>query len=184
MEWLVVAQRMVRSAGAEPQLACALAEALPLPEDSMSAVTVLDVIEHVADQPALVREVDRVLRPGGVVALATPNRFSLTAEPHVGVWGVGWVPTRLQERYVRLRTGKPYGLVRLLSRGELVRLFQRHSDIVVQVEPATVPDHELGNFSSRRAVLARLYNRLASRRFSAQLVFPISPFFHLIGRRR
>ncbi len=184
MEWLVVAQRMIRSAGGQPVLACALAEALPLPDQAVQSVAVLDVIEHVSDPAALVGELNRVVAPGGAVALATPNRFSLAAEPHVGVWGVGWLPTRFQERYVRWRTGEPYGFVRLLSRRELAGVFERNSEIGVEVRPAAVPRHELRSFSPRRAAVARMYNRLIARRLGARLMSPISPFFHVVGRRR
>jgi SAM-dependent methyltransferase len=184
MEWLVVAQRTIRSVGGEAMLACALAEALPLPDASVARIAVLDVIEHVGDPAAVIREVNRVVRPGGVVALATPNRFSLTAEPHVGIWGVGWLPVRLQDGYVRRRSGKPYGFVRLLSRRELSRLFRRNSEITARIGPGTVPGHELRYFSPRRARAARLYNRLVSRRLPARIISPISPFFYLVGRRR
>ena len=184
MEWLVVARRMVTAAGGKPVLACALAEALPLRDASVACVAVLDVIEHVSDPSAVVREVNRVVRSGGVVVLATPNRFSLAAEPHVGVWGVGLVPTRLQHWYVRRRSGKEYGFVRLLSRRELIRLFRRHSDIGIRIGPAAIPARELRHFPARRALLARIYNSLSSRRLPARLVSPISPFFHLVGRRR
>ena len=184
MEWLVVARRMITAAGGEPELACALAEALPLRDASVACVAVLDVIEHVSDPSAVVREVNRVMRPGGVVVLATPNRFSLAAEPHVGVWGVGLLPTRFQHWYVRRRSGKEYGFVRLLSRRELTRLFRRHSDIGIQIGPAAIPARELRLFPPRRALLARIYNSLTSRRLPARLVSPISPFFHLVGRRR
>ena len=184
MEWLVAARRMITAAGGEPLLACALAEALPLRDGSVGCVALLDVIEHVADPPAVVREVSRVLRSGGVVVLATPNRFSLAAEPHVGVWGVGLLPTRFQHWYVRRRTGKEYGFVRLLSRRELTGLFRRHSDIGIQIGPAAIPARELRLFPPRRALLGRIYNSLTSRRLPARLVSPISPFFHLVGRRR
>lgn len=184
MEWLVVAQRMVRSAGGEPQLACALAEALPLRDGSVSCVAVLDVIEHVSNPSALVAEVNRVVRTSGVLVLATPNRFSLAAEPHVGVWGVGWLPARLQDWYVRKRTGKSYGFVRLLSRRELRQLFRRNSDIGIQIRPARIPREELRTFAPGRALLARVYNELASRRVPARIASPVSPFFHVVGRRR
>jgi 2-polyprenyl-3-methyl-5-hydroxy-6-metoxy-1,4-benzoquinol methylase len=184
LEWLVVADRMIRVAGGEPRLACALAEALPLATESVGSAAVLDVIEHVADPAALVREVSRVVRPGGALALATPNRFSLSAEPHVGVWGVGWLPTRLQDRYVRWRTGKPYGLVRLLSRRELQAILARHSAFSVRLAPALIPAQELQTFSGRRKLLADGYNRFLSLRPAARILTPITPFFHLVGRRR
>lgn len=116
MEWLVVAQRICDDAGVPVQLAAALAESLPLRASTVGVVTALDVIEHVGDQAAMVREIDRVRRPGGKFHAATPNRYSVGAEPHVGVWGVGWIPRTWQEGYVRRRTGLPHNSIRLLSR--------------------------------------------------------------------
>jgi hypothetical protein len=36
-----------------------------------------------------------VLRPGGLLFLATPNRYTLGLEPHVRLWGVGYLPAQL-----------------------------------------------------------------------------------------
>ena len=52
-------------------------EPLPFENGSFDAVVSLDVIEHVLDPAVFVRELARVLRPGGIVYLATPNvRFA------------------------------------------------------------------------------------------------------------
>jgi 2-polyprenyl-3-methyl-5-hydroxy-6-metoxy-1,4-benzoquinol methylase len=45
--------------------------------NSFDAVTLMDVIEHVPEPRALLAEVNRILRPGGVVFLVTPNFGSL-----------------------------------------------------------------------------------------------------------
>lgn len=47
---------------------------LPFADASFDAVTLLDVLEHVADREALVAEVARVLRPGGVWIVSVPYR--------------------------------------------------------------------------------------------------------------
>jgi len=80
-------RRTPRACGGDPLLAAAHAEALPLADGAVSGVISLDVIEHVAEPRRYLREIERVLAPGGNTALSTPNRFSLAAEPHVFVWG-------------------------------------------------------------------------------------------------
>lgn len=47
---------------------------LPFPDGSFDTVTSFQVIEHVEDVPGYLREVSRVLRPGGVFVCATPDR--------------------------------------------------------------------------------------------------------------
>lgn len=46
---------------------------LPFPDDTFDLVTSFQVLEHVPDPLAYLREIERVARPGGTVILATPN---------------------------------------------------------------------------------------------------------------
>jgi SAM-dependent methyltransferase len=50
------------------------AEALPLPDASFDGILFLDVLEHVCDQAAVVREIQRVLKPGGTLIVSVPHR--------------------------------------------------------------------------------------------------------------
>jgi SAM-dependent methyltransferase len=50
-----------------------VAEPLPFPDESFDGVILKDLLEHVADPVALVREVRRVLRPGGRVFASSPD---------------------------------------------------------------------------------------------------------------
>jgi SAM-dependent methyltransferase len=44
-----------------------------LPDDAFDCVTAVEVLEHVEDDHAFIREVHRVLRPGGIFLMTTPN---------------------------------------------------------------------------------------------------------------
>ena len=184
LEWLVVARRMIEAHGGRADLCAALCEALPLPDGSAPAIASLDVIEHCADQNRHLREIDRIAAPSARFALATPNRFSLTAEPHVGVWGVGWLPARWQRRFVRLRSGKPYDFVRLLSVPALSRLVKRETHFEGRFIVPDVPDEDIELFAPRRAKLARVYNKIAGRKMLRWPLFAVGPFFRFVGVKR
>jgi len=179
LEWLVVARRLSAAAGVRAELAAGHAESLPLRAGSMGSVVAMDVLEHVGDQAAMIHEVDRVLASGGVFAAATPNRYSLAAEPHVYIWGVGWLPRKWQARYVRWRTGLPYDFARLLSLADLRRLIPQHSSLRATVEPAPVPASDLRRFSRRRRVLGETYNALLALPPFRAAARRVGPFFHL-----
>ncbi|WP_370581723.1 class I SAM-dependent methyltransferase [Mycolicibacterium sp. BK556] len=52
--------------------------ALPLPDASVDVVVNFQVIEHLWDQPQFVAECARVLRPGGLLLMSTPNRITFS----------------------------------------------------------------------------------------------------------
>ena len=61
-----------------------------LPSESFDVVTLMDVIEHVPNPSELIGEIYRLLRPGGVVFIVTPNFASffvwLYGPKAYGVW--------------------------------------------------------------------------------------------------
>ena len=71
---------------------------VPVADSSMDVVTSTHVVEHVPDDAGYVRELARIVRPGGVIYLETPLKLS-------GAWYFrrnpegGWVldPTHLRE---------------------------------------------------------------------------------------
>src|SRR5262249_1768167 len=74
----------------------ASAERLPVSDQSFDAVLACLSFEHVADLPAAVREIARVLAPGGCLLL-------LVGHPLLQAPGSGWIDDKiLDERYWRI----------------------------------------------------------------------------------
>ncbi|WP_437659301.1 class I SAM-dependent methyltransferase [Sorangium sp. So ce1182] len=57
-------------------------ERLPFPDASFDTVLSVQVLEHTPRPDALVAEMARVLRPGGLLILSAPFSFRLHEEPH------------------------------------------------------------------------------------------------------
>ncbi len=60
------------------------AEPLPWPDRTFDAVTCMHVVEHLQDPSYLVREIARVLKPGGTVYIETPDPKSVDMKSPVG----------------------------------------------------------------------------------------------------
>lgn len=103
---------------------CAAGEALPFPDQAFDLVLSHEVLEHVQDDRAAVREIIRTLRPGGRLVVFVPNR-GYPFETHGIFWRgryrfgnvplVNYLPRRLRDRLA------PH--VRAYGRADLSRLF-------------------------------------------------------------
>jgi SAM-dependent methyltransferase len=58
------------------------ATSIPLPSECFDTVLCTQVIEHVVDHQALLREAHRLLRPHGIIILSGPLYWPLHEEPH------------------------------------------------------------------------------------------------------
>ena len=110
--------------GASITFACAASEALPLRDQSFDGVLLNEVLEHVADEQATLREIHRVLRPGGHLAVMSPNRFfpfeghGLALRRRTVNWPVPlvpWLPQRLFRHRLRARNYWPSQLRTLVE---------------------------------------------------------------------
>lgn len=80
-------------------------ERLPFPNNSFDVVISNHVVEHVYDQQLHLSEISRVLKPGGIIYLATPNRLWIT-DPHFKVPFINWMPRAVATAYLKAILGK------------------------------------------------------------------------------
>lgn len=83
---------------------------LPFPDAAFDRVICAEVLEHVPDYHAMLAEIGRVLRPGGMLALSVPR------------WFPEWVCWRLSDAYHQVEGGH----VRIFRSGELTRAVEDH----------------------------------------------------------
>jgi ubiquinone/menaquinone biosynthesis C-methylase UbiE len=69
---------------------CDVDEGLCFPDNFFDAVTCIAVLEHVFNPPNLVKEIHRVLKPGGIFLVQVPN--------------IAWMPYRIQLMFGNLPT--------------------------------------------------------------------------------
>jgi 2-polyprenyl-3-methyl-5-hydroxy-6-metoxy-1,4-benzoquinol methylase len=95
--------------GVAVELQMGVGEALPYPDADFDIAVLDNVLEHVEDRERTLDEIDRVLRPGGLLYLVTPKPFalhSLVSDPHYALAGLVLLPRPLQKWYFeRLRGG-------------------------------------------------------------------------------
>ncbi|GAA4408783.1 hypothetical protein GCM10023168_26670 [Fodinibacter luteus] len=98
-------------------------EDLPFDDGSVDVVVLNHIYEHVVDPEAVVADIHRVLRPGGLLYLGVGHRWQVI-EPHHRLPFLSWLPRGAADRYLRA-TGKgehyyeryytPAGLRRLFA---------------------------------------------------------------------
>jgi SAM-dependent methyltransferase len=78
--WRVISTE--RRPGGRGWIAADLEDDLPFRSATFDLVLLLEVIEHLADIPHAFREIARMLKPGGVAIVTTPNRLNITSRIH------------------------------------------------------------------------------------------------------
>jgi SAM-dependent methyltransferase len=103
---------------------------LPFKDAAFDVVTLISTIEHVQDPDALVREVDRVLSPGGHVVVQIPNPY-FPIDLHYFLPFYGYLPPVIRKAYRRLVTGQRYTIsyhTAQVSKRDVVALFPGYAE--------------------------------------------------------
>lgn len=100
-ELVELGQARAREEGLDIHLVTGSATALPWPDASMDVCLCPELLEHVAAWEDCVAEIERVLRPGGIVYLSTTN-WLCPRQQEFDLPVYSWYPAPLKRRYERL----------------------------------------------------------------------------------
>lgn len=95
---LALAQRRASEKGFTIDFRLGSATQLPWPDQCMNVCIALELLEHVSDWQACLREFTRVLQPGGILFLSTTNAIC-PRQSEFNLPGFSWYPAPLK-RYV------------------------------------------------------------------------------------
>lgn len=102
---------------------CGVSEALPFPDATFDGVLLNEVLEHVVDEVSTLREIRRILRSGGYLALMSPNRWFPFEGHGMRVRGTSfpfpvpflpWIPSQLAMKVMCARNYWPSELRKMV----------------------------------------------------------------------
>jgi SAM-dependent methyltransferase len=135
---------------------CDLTKPIPLPDNSFDTIICTDVLEHIPVPYELMKEISRLLRPGGKLFLAVPFYYCLHEEPHDYF------------RYTK------HALTRFCTENKLrvlkIEEYGGAPEIIVDVMYKT---YDFLNLPARKFVL-RMSNRISSFMLSSKIARKIS----------
>jgi len=160
---------------------------LPFPDDSFDSASAIGVIEHIADQDRVLREIHRVLRPGGHVLVAVPGKHAWSFLD-MGNWKFRfpWLHQRFyllthsKQAYAERYTAGPDGLVGDIEveKGWHEHFSQRELAALLGRNGFTVIDTDGYGFWYRLLINARFFMPPALRAPIDRLVRLDSRWFH------
>ena len=147
----IAADMLARAGQRHAAVIQGVGEGLPFAAERFDVVASYQVLEHVRDPAAVVREVHRVLKPGGVFHFNTPNYMGFR-EPHYKLLWLPMMPKWLARMYLRLRGRNPefIGHIRYVNPLS-VRAMLRRAGFVV---------HDVHELRARQTLDARLQRLL------------------------
>jgi SAM-dependent methyltransferase len=153
--------------GQERETVAADMRALPFPDASFASVLAVQSIEHVPDPERVLAEVARVLAPGGVAVLVTPNRLTFgrpdeIVDPyHYVEYDARQLRSLCESHFESVELRGLFGSPRYL---ELVAAERRRLDALLRLDPLRL----------RRRIPRRLRQRLYDWRLSRERATPLA----------
>lgn len=169
-EYIKLAHERAERAGVSITVSSGMAEHLPYQAGEFEFVNMGEVIEHVDDPSAVLREVHRVLAPGGILYISAPSRYGLK-DPHFHLYFINWLPRTWTHAVIGLfgrHEGKEYD-----GRAGLQRLDEMHYYTRAQLKNL-LAEHGFGFRDIRELKLKKMIG-------TSLLISPLLAVYRLLG---
>ena len=124
----IARERLRLNGSGKIHLLCAAGDAIPLADESVDSVFLIEVLDHVPFLRLCLEEIFRVLKPGGMLFLTVPHcKFPWEIHPvrfFGGLWEPGWFPFLpwFKSLHSRMATARVFSKRSLRELGEGVGL--------------------------------------------------------------
>ena len=179
--WLVIAKKQLEEVHTEGTLICCCADYLPFKGELFDLVVAVNVIEQTQLQKELVNESNRVLKKGGTFFAVTVNRLSLAPEPHVKVWGVGFLPRKWMGPYVQFIKNVPYKHIKILSIFEIKRILSQSGYSKSRIFLPKISEAEIKHFSKNERLMVSVYRIFKSLPLISKLLLLFGPLLNIVA---
>jgi ubiquinone/menaquinone biosynthesis C-methylase UbiE/uncharacterized protein YbaR (Trm112 family) len=181
---LVNARKRLDEAGLPANMVCCCADYLPFRDGSFDLITNISLLEHTFRAKGIITECGRVLNEQGSLFVLTTNRFSLGPEPHVRIWGLGFLPRKWMPKVVKWLRGRPYDRHNLLSLFEVARFMRTAGLRQTKFFLPEITSADLENRGRFERGGARLFSWLTRVPVIRQLLLAVAPIVQVVARRR
>jgi hypothetical protein len=114
----------------------------------------------------------------------TVNRYAFGPEPHVGVWGVGYLPRALMNPYVQLVKKIPYEHIYLQSQGSLKSALITAGCKDLRVRRAALMPADYAHHPAWKKTIFKTFDRLACSSGAVEPLFTkIGPYLDVTNAR-
>ena len=131
---------------------------LPFADSFFDIVTFIEVIEHVDNPDMVLKEIERVLKPDGVLHITTANKW-WPIEPHFKLPFLSYLPKKMADWYVSVfKRGSSYQNIKLPSYSQFFKMVNKHfevKDITLEV----IADYEKFGLAKERGQAIALLGR-------------------------
>jgi SAM-dependent methyltransferase len=152
------------------------------------AITCIDVIEHVDDVPAAMKNMTGLLNPGGILVLQMPNKDSISnimADSHFGIFGITLLGHSDARRffYCHFPPDNPYDVGEYYRQGYYLKLLEG-----LGCSPSVMPPAVPTSLRGKAALIPQYFRRLGGFIFRNKTRLPLDlkfkvavrAFFHIL----